>query len=185
VYWVAPSSGDLGPQLDDWLRSHRSDVQATQSRWFGATQRLDENTHLADLLARRLAFMPIASALKKAQGLPIEDLPREQEVLLAVARGAEARSLPAKPVHDLFVLQLDLAKAVQRRQQEPSALDLAGQVRPALSAVGERILDALVEARATQRLASLALIDLEPLSPWLTDQEREQLLSSLLAVANG
>jgi cyclohexadienyl dehydratase len=184
VYWVGPArASELGLRLDGWLRDNGARIQAAQERWFGERQRLDAITHLVDLIARRFAFMPLVAGLKAQQNLPIDDPPREREVLDAVGRSAVRSGLPEAPVHELFVLLIELSKAVQRRQSEPSALDFRGQVRPALSELGERILAALVEARAEQRLGELGSADLELVSPWLSEGERRQLLAALRALA--
>ena len=180
VYWVGPARGrELGARIEHWLREHPARVQAAQERWFGERQRLDSTTHLVYQLARRLAFMPLVAALKAQQNLPIEDLPREREVKAGIGASAERLGLPKEPVQRLFALQVSLSKAVQRRQSEPSSLDLTGQIRPALTELGERILDALVEARSARQLSTLALGDLELLGPWLTLEERGQLLAAL------
>jgi cyclohexadienyl dehydratase len=185
VYWVGPSrAAELGERIDAWLRGNTARVQAAQERWFGERQRLDASTHLSDLIARRFAFMPLVAALKAQQNLAIEDLPREREVLDDVRRSAARIGLPEGPVHELFALQIELSKTVQRRQSEPSTLDLAKQVRPALTALGERILGALAEARGEHRLGDLGLDELEVLSPWLTPDERQRLLVALRAVAS-
>ena len=183
VYWVRPGrAGELGRRIDGWLFEHGPSVQAAQERWLGERQRLDAVTHLVDLLARRFAYMPLVAAMKAARGLPIEDLPREREVLDGVRRSAHDRGLPEEPVLALFALQLELSKAVQRRQSEPSSLDLGRQVRPALSALGERIVDALAEARAARPAPAIDTADLELLSPWLGPDERQRLLASVRAV---
>jgi chorismate mutase-like protein len=183
VYWVGPARADeLGERIDAWLRGNGARVRAAQQRWFGEPQRLDSTTHLIDLIARRFAFMPVVAALKAQQNLPIEDLPREQEVLEGVSRNAVRLGLPERAVRDLFALQIELSKAVQRRQSEASALDFGGQVRPALTALGGRILDALVEVRSEHRLGAVDIADLELLSPWLALEERQRLLTALLAV---
>lgn len=184
VYWVAPAAPDeLGARIDAWLGSHTERVSAAQERWIGERQRLDASTHLVDLIARRFAFMPLVAALKAERNLPIEDLPREREVLAAVGDGARREGLPERAAVELFALQIELSKAVQRRQKEPSALELGAQIRPALSALGDRILAALAEARRDERLGALGPADLELLSPWLTPDERERLRRALLAVA--
>jgi ABC-type amino acid transport substrate-binding protein len=184
VYWVAPAApSELGARIDAWLGSHTERVQAAQQRWIGERQRLDASTHLIDLIARRFAFMPLVAALKAERNLPIEDLPREREVLAAVAASARREGLPEREAVDLFALQIELSKAVQGRQHEPSTLDLGSQIRPALSALGDRILSALAEARRDERLGALAPADLELLSPWLAPDERERLRRALLAVA--
>jgi len=183
VYWVAPAApANLATRIDAWLGSHVERVQAAQERWIGERQRLDASTHLVDLVARRFAFMPLVAALKAERHLPIEDLPREREVLAQVAASARREGLPEPAAVELFSLQIELSKAVQRRQLEPSTLDLGAQIRPALSALGERILGALAVARREGQLAQLTPADLELLSPWLTPEERERLRLALVAI---
>lgn len=183
VYWVAPAAGaELGPRIDAWLRSNTPRVQAAARRWFGEEQRLDSVTHLMDLLARRLELMPLIGAIKAERNLPIEDLPREREVSAAAGAAAARLGLPGGPVAELFTLQMELGKALQRRQKQPSSLDLGAQIRPALDQLGERILDAIVHARSDGGLARLALADLDLLAPWLDTHERRLMLERLRAL---
>jgi chorismate mutase len=183
VYWVGPGrAGDLGPRIDRWQREHTAVIVAAQERWFGARQPLDASTHLVDLLARRFAFMPLVATLKAARGLPLEDLAREREVIAGARQSAARHGLPELAVGELFALQIELSKAVQRRQSEPSALDLGTQVRPALLDLGERIVQALGELRDAETQPALAPAALEPLGPWLTVDERLQLLARVNAV---
>jgi cyclohexadienyl dehydratase len=184
VYWVGPArAAELGPRIDAWLSTHGEQVRAAQQHWFGEPERFDAATHLIDLIARRFAFMPLVAALKAEKHLPIEDLAREREVLAGVRAGAQRRRLPEAAVEELFALQIELSKAVERRQTEPSALDFKTQVRPTLTELGNGILDALVEARTAHQLSTLAPADLELLSPWLSGEERERLLAKLRAIA--
>lgn len=180
VYWIsAARATELGPAIDGWLANNVPRIKDAQARWFGEQQRLDTVTHLVDLLARRLAFMPLVAALKAAKNLPIDDPPREVEVLEGVRRSAERLHLPELPTLELFRLQIELSKAVQRRQSEPSALGLKEQIRPALTELGERILQALVEARAAGALSRISDADLEGVTPWLLADERRQLEAAL------
>ncbi len=181
VYWVGPRHGaELGARIDGWLRRNAARLQSAHERWLGAPQRLDAATHLTDLLARRFAFMPLVAGAKAAQGLPIEDLAREREVLDGMAQSARELRLPERAVMELFALQIELSKDVQRRQSEATPLELA-EMRPALTETGQRILKALADARAERQLAALAPADLDLLSPWLTLEERARLLASLQA----
>jgi len=183
VYWVAPARArELGPRIDAWLRDNSSRVQAAQEQWFGERQRLDAVSALVDLLARRLAFMPLVGRLKQQQGLPVEDRARERAVLDKAVSAARQAGLPEQPVHELFALQIALSKAVERRKGENSTLDLTTQIRPALTELGDRIILALQEARESKQLEHCTLGELEPLSPWLELAERERLLERLQAV---
>ena len=179
AYWVAPGHDALARTIDGWLDNHVERVQAAQERWFGERQPLRAIDHLSDLLARRLAFMPLVAAAKARAGLPIEDRARERQVLDASLESARRRGLPEARVRDFFAVQIELAKAVQRRTSEATALDLRGQIRPALDELGERIIDALAAAARTGQLSSATLADLEPTTPWLEPLERERLLQAL------
>jgi cyclohexadienyl dehydratase len=182
VYWIAPGHEALAHAIDDWLATHGERVQAAQERWFGERQPLRALDHLSDLLARRLAFMPLVAAAKAKAGLPIEDPPRERLVLDAMAERARQSGLPEARVREFFALQIELAKAVQRRKSETATLDLGSQIRPALNELGDRILDAIAEAARSGELRSAALADLEPLSPWLDAAELARLLEGVRAL---
>ncbi|MET0792294.1 MAG: chorismate mutase, partial [Polyangiaceae bacterium] len=182
VYWVAPSHTELAGRVENWLRTHTALVESAQQRWFGERQRLDALGNLTDLLARRMAFMPLVAGAKAKLGMPIEDLPREKIVLDSAAASARKVGLPEAATHDFFALQIELSKAVQRRTSEATALDLARQIRPALNELGDRILSAVAEARTAGQLAQSTLGDLELLSPWLNGDEQQRLLDNLHAL---
>jgi chorismate mutase len=182
VYWLAPNHTELASRIDDWLRSHRDFIEGAQQRWFGERQPLDELGNLSDLLARRMAFMPLVSGAKAKLALPIEDLPREKVVLDSAATSAHVVGLPEAEARAFFALQIELSKAVQRRSSEATTLDLNQQIRPALTELGDRIMTAVVEARNAGQLAKSSLSDLEVLSPWLNEQERQRLLATLTAL---
>lgn len=182
VYWLAPNHAELAVRIDDWLRTHADRIESAQERWFGERQQLNALTHLSDLLARRMAFMPLVAGAKAKLALPIEDLPREKVVLDAAAASAQKLGLPEAPAREFFALQIELSKAVQRRMNEATALDLNQQIRPALNELGDRILAAVVEARSAELLAKISASDLEVLSPWLNPEERRKLLDSLKAL---
>jgi cyclohexadienyl dehydratase len=181
VYWIAPGHEALARAIDGWLGTHAERVQAAQVRWFGERQSLRALDHLSDLLARRLAFMPLVAEIKAKAGLPIEDLPREKQVLAASEQQAQKLGLRAESARRFFALQIELAKAVQRRRHEPTELDLARQIRPALNELGDRILDALGAAVEHGELASATLADLDTLTPWLEANELRELLDALHA----
>ncbi len=181
VYWVSPArAGDLGPSIDTWLGTHEARVRELRGQWLGATSDWTPVQHLVDLLARRLALMPAVAAYKRQHGLPIEDLEREEVVLEQVLNAAHERGLERDSVRALFVAQIELAKAVQRRTTGAEPMDLHAVLRPALSRLGPRILDAL--AACAPELPGLQLEQLDLLVPWLEPSERERLLEALRSV---
>ena len=183
VYWLAPGHADLARRVEAWLRANTARIEDAQQRWFGERQHLDALGNLADLLARRMAFMPLVAGAKAKLGLPVEDLARERIVLDSAAAGAREVGLPETAARQFFELQIELSKAVQRRSTEATSLDLALQIRPALNELGERILNAVVDARSAGQLASTSLSDLELLSPWLNGSELQRLRDNLRALA--
>jgi chorismate mutase-like protein len=184
VYWLAPNHAELALRIDEWLRSHTERIESAQQRWFGERQPLNAVGNLSDLLARRMAFMPLVAGAKAKLGQPIEDLPREKIVLDSTAASALKVGLPEVQARAFFALQIELSKAVQRRMSEATLLDLQQQIRPALNELGDRILAAVVEARNAGQLAKSSLADLDVLSPWLNDEERQRLLASLHALGD-
>lgn len=64
MYWSAPGHEALGHAIDGWLEQNAERVHAAQERWFGERQALRPIDHVSDLLARRLAFMPLVAGAK-------------------------------------------------------------------------------------------------------------------------
>jgi cyclohexadienyl dehydratase len=112
---------------------------------------------LVALLARRLELMPQVAAHKWRHGQPIDDPEREAVVIAEAAELALRHGLEPETVATLFRAQIDAAKAVQAywieawrgdRAEPPAAADLAAEIRPELSRLGESIVAAAaVESR--------------------------------------
>lgn len=169
VYWVTPAGGaELASEIDLWLASHEPELDALRSRWLGGSAPRDELDHLIDLLGRRLELMPAVAAWKRTHERPIEDLAREAVVLEGAKRRAALAGLAPASAARFFAVQIELAKAVQRRSPlSGAALELRAQLRPAIARLGERILESL---------SRLAPLDADALSPG-----RLELLSELLS----
>lgn len=163
VYWVTNASAEtLGPRIDTWLDENESVVAALHAAYLGPYHFTDSD-HLADLIARRMAFMPAVAAWKKERGLPIEDLERERKVLAAAKSSAIAKGFDAEQAEAFFALQIALAKAVQRRSTNQSSSLRLGQIRPVLITLGTRIVNALAALRDSgQPFDRQALYLLEP-----------------------
>ncbi len=109
---------------------------------------------LPSLLVERLAWMDEVARYKQARGRPIEDAPREAALLEAMSREGAAAGLPPAEVRAFFAGQIEAAKQAQqawlradRPGQQTPLPDLTGEVRPALDALGRRLIAALAEAR--------------------------------------
>lgn len=180
VFWVAPERADeLGPAVDRWIQRNESWLEARREEWFGRGQHRDELDHLLDLTARRLAFMPPVASWKAARGVPIEDRERERMVLEAAKRNAARFGLDPQPVRDWFMLQIDLAKAVQRRTPAAApSLELEA-IRPALIRLGERQVRSL-RALTTRAVEAPSPTKLQVLRPYLTEGETARMNIALV-----
>ncbi len=171
VFWVAPQRvDDLGPAVDRWVQRNEGWLEGRREEWFGHGQRRDELDHLLDLTARRIAFMPVVAAWKAARGLPIEDLERERLVLAAAESTAAEFGLDPQPVREWFALQIDLAKAVQRRSTAAEPTLKLDEVRPALIRLGERQVRSL-GALAAGSVGAPESAALHVLKPYLDGEE--------------
>ena len=161
VFWISPKRAeDLGPAVDRWIQRNEGWLDARREEWFGSRQERDEFDHLLDLMARRLSFMPPIAAWKEKRGLAIEDLERERVVLDAVEATAREFGLDPRPVRDWFALQIDLAKAVQRRSAALESTLSLEEIRPALIRLGERQVRSLRVLATREREPEAAAFEL-------------------------
>ena len=128
--------------------------------------------------------MPPIAVWKAARGVPIEDPERERIVLEAAERTAVEFGLDPAPVREWFALQIDLAKAVQRRTAAVEPTLELDQVRPALIRLGERQVRSL-RALAAGRAEEADLADLEVLAPYLSGAELERARAGLARLLAG
>ena len=186
VYWIAPSGGaEFGARIDRWLADNEPRLEDLRVRWFGRRARRDDLDDLVDQLTRRLAFMPYVASWKHAHGLPIEDPARESVVLADTERAAREHGLDETSARQFFALQIDLAKAIERRAANlPATLDLEREIRPALSQIGRTIVERLA-ALAPIEPSSLTDERLVPLGELLAPDEISTLRRALLAVRKG
>lgn len=116
-----------------------------------------EGGDLPGLMVDRLGWMDEVARVKQAKGLPVEDAVREAALLDAMASLGAEMGLPGAAVRGFFAGQIRAAKVCQEewlarnagREVKGEALpDLAGKVRPALDAIGKRMIGALRQARS-------------------------------------
>lgn len=187
VYWVSPQRAhDLGPRIDTWLARNEAAIDALRVQWLGGSAPRTELDHVVDLAARRLALMPAVARAKRAQGIARVDPAREAQVIAAVRARAVKGKLDPAPIEALFRLQIEFGTRVQARASEAQLadapdLDLATALRPAIGALGDRMVASLAKAAPFDR-GALAAVDLTPLAPWLEPDEREALRAGLAAV---
>jgi chorismate mutase-like protein len=132
----------IASRLQDW---QQHDWRADGSR--GAARDL---ARLADL---RLGVVTEVARWKWNRQAPIEDRPREANLLAAQRSAAAVRGIPVSRVDTFFGAQIEAAKQLQRdlfdlwREQEAGQFsgvaDLETQLRPRIDAINARMLEAL------------------------------------------
>ena len=186
VFWVAPARArDLGPRLDAWLARNESQVDAARVRWLGESARRSDTDHLLDLIARRLALMP-AVARAKARAVSRSRIPRARtRVVAASGRARAPRDSTPRPSRRCSGCRSSSAGGCSRPTQTratPRRIWISSEtLRPAIGALGDRIVSALAE-QAPIPPASLDGADWAPLAVWLSEPERVALRDALLAV---
>jgi cyclohexadienyl dehydratase len=152
---------------------------------------------LIELMERRLELMPQVAAYKWHNRQPVQDPAREAVVVAEARTEALRHGLVPETVERLFVVQMEAARAVQSwwldawaagRAEPPPAPDLAGAVRPALSALGGQIVAAAAEtARAPWVAGRVPGSAPEPGLPFavpgLDDGQRRALLDAVTGLA--
>ena len=107
-------------------------------------------TELAELFStidERLSYMESVALYKAQNQLPIEDMAREEIVVAEAKRAAHREGLNPDSTEALFKAQISVAKAIQYRYRAellsaPNplvAIDLDRTIRPAITALGDRI----------------------------------------------
>ena len=180
VWWVAPArAAELGPALDPLVRQREPELAKLREKWFGSAQRQDEADRLVDLIARRLALMPLVGAWKREHARPVEDTDQEARVLEAVRQRAIDLGLDPAALRALFALEIELSKRIQTRASDGAEkLDLDTQLRPALAELSDRQIESLALAAPVDSRA-LDAATLEPLNELLEPVEVAELATAL------
>ena len=147
--------------VDQWLHQALEDgsLGRVQEKWlawpWNGGAGVDQVAALLTLMDERLALMPDVARYKWNSGGAIEDLPREQSIIAALATQAAVAGVPAAWAEAFFRAQIEAAKSVQRalfaRWRAEGAgrfehvPDLARETRPRLDALTPKLLQALTE----------------------------------------
>jgi chorismate mutase len=112
---------------------------------------------LLTLIGQRLGYMSGVAHSKWYSGAPIEDLPREREIIDAIGAQAAGYGLDAALAQEFFRAQIEASKIVQtarfrewKASSPPPATgipDLRRDIRPALDALTPALLSALAASR--------------------------------------
>ncbi|MFI5396575.1 MAG: transporter substrate-binding domain-containing protein [Candidatus Binatia bacterium] len=148
AYALAPGAGDLLRDVNEWLVAREADGWLDQQRrqWFGDRFALTPAQAgfeaLAAAIDLRLQLMPLVVAVKQREHLPIEDPQQEARVLEHVRAAAATVRLNPDDVAELFRVQIEAAKAVERSTPAASvAADLSlTQLRTAVAAASDQII---------------------------------------------
>ncbi len=108
------------------------------------------------LIGERLSYMDDVARNKWNSGAPIEDLPREREIIDGLGRQAADYGLDAGTARDFFRAQIEASKTIQRTrfaqwraQNQPpfkNPRDLRDTIRPALDALTPELMKSLAAA---------------------------------------
>ncbi|HEX3169775.1 MAG TPA: gamma subclass chorismate mutase AroQ [Burkholderiales bacterium] len=108
------------------------------------------------LVAERLSYMDDVARNKWNSGAPIEDLPREREIIDSLGKQAAGYGLDAGTAREFFRAQIEASKIIQRTrfaewraQNQPpfkNLPDLRDKIRPALDALTPELMNALAGA---------------------------------------
>jgi len=159
--YLLPRDAAFKAFVDDWLRRRLASDGALPavSQWIAhpwprsGAESGDARAQLVQLIDARLALMPDVARYKWNAKAAIEDLPREQEVLVTLGREAAALGLPPDNTERFLRAQIEASKQMQRELFErwqaqglgrfAQVPDLAHDIRPQLDALTSRLLRAL------------------------------------------
>jgi chorismate mutase-like protein len=154
---LLPRDQALKARVDQWLqqRLDSGDVQRRLDRWLAFPWGLEP---LRQAIDERLLLAQDVARAKWNVKAPIEDLPREEQVIAAAVRQGTALGLPEPWIRSVFRAQIEASKTVQRAlyrrwQAEGAgrfddAPDLANTIRPTLDRLTAQLLRAMAENRA-------------------------------------
>ena len=117
-----------------------------------------QETEIFSLINERLSYMEDVALYKDQNNLPVEDLEREKIVIENAVAAATEIGLIGSSIESFFNVQIKVAKAIQYRSianwiSEPTnrkASDLVSDIRPALTSLGDDIVNGLLEYLVTR-----------------------------------
>jgi chorismate mutase-like protein len=154
---LLPRDDAFKAYVDRWLGQRISGGKLQQSleRWLDFAWHLEP---LRQAIDQRLLLAPAVARAKWNVQAPIEDLPREAQVIAAAVQQGRALGLPDAWVEAVFKAQIEASKTVQRelyaqwrREQAghfSDAPDLAHTIRPELDRITAQLLRAMADNQA-------------------------------------
>ena len=173
---LLPRDPALKAYVDQWLgaRIASGSLQQRLEHWVAFAWNLEP---LRQAIDQRLLLAPAVARAKWNVQAPIEDLPREAQVIAAAVRQGRALGLPDAWVETVFKAQIEASKTVQRelyaqwrREQADhfsDAPDLANTIRPELDRITSQLLRAMSDNQAVLKSAAnnMRPLDAAALSP--------------------
>ena len=126
-----------------------------------------ESEHLQELVelsARRLVIAEQVALAKWDNGMPVEDAPREDQVIGSAMKAAQSRGLDPTSVSNFFRAQIEANKLVQYlllaewhrdgKSPDHTPVDLASTIRSELDEVDKALIAELEESKVIRASAS-------------------------------
>ena len=154
---LLPRDPVLKAFVDQWLQQQKANgaLQKKIAYWLDFPWGLEA---LRQAIDQRLQLAQAVARAKWNMQAPVEDLPREAQVIQAAVQQGAALGLPGAWVEVVFRAQVEASKTVQRELfakwqaqhagKFDDAPDLAGTVRPQLDRLTGQILHSLVDHQA-------------------------------------
>ena len=151
---LMPRDGVLKAYVDQWLHQaiETGAFARAHEQWLAYPWGVES---LRSLIDARLMLAPDVAQYKWNHHLPIEDLPREAQVVAALGHKAGDLGVPPAWAEAFFRAQIEASKTAQnelfqgwdvfKRGQFPDAPDLATVTRPKLDQLTDQLLHALAE----------------------------------------
>jgi chorismate mutase len=125
---------------------------------------IDKLQHLVETSAQRLAIAEQVALAKWESGMPVDDVPREERVIVSAIRAGESRGLDQAAVSNFFRAQIEANKLVQysllaewrrvgKAPDHPPA-NLANTIRPELDQLETALIAELAETAGIRANAS-------------------------------
>lgn len=173
---LLPRDAAFKAYVDRWLaqRIANGDVRTGLDRWLDFPWNLEP---LRQAIDQRLLLAPAVARAKWNVQAPIEDLPREAQVIAAAVRQGRALGLPDAWVEAVFKAQIEASKTIQRELYAQwqaqhaghfdDAPDLANTIRPELDRITAQLLRGMADNQAAlnSKAQTMRPLDATALSP--------------------
>jgi chorismate mutase len=152
---------------------------------------IDKLQHLVETSAQRLAIAEQVALAKWESGMPVEDVPREERVIVSAIRAGESRGLDQTAVSNFFRAQIEANKLVQysllaewrrvgKAPDHPPA-NLANTIRPELDQLETALIAELAETAGIRANASCRADIAKAVGKYVS--ERKNRVTALRAIA--